>query len=249
MSALPKPNKFNVNVSLQEVEKTFPTISRTLALLISERRQNLRKWLGASGENPIQGYCAKSWGNPTKDYPVAPLRKQFFELLLSLVWTRKHKSDEMDAVLDALVVPCPGKEHDGLTRWVANEFVPFWVNVKDAYPDFFDKCSRKSRRCCGILPFTNPTESGAQTSSTDEYDTGPTLNSYTETRMVAFTSSVATIIACLLPTLAIAALSKLQQTAEILGVIAVFTAIFAIGLMFMTGGGTSRVEIFTATAA
>jgi hypothetical protein len=41
----------------------------------------------------------------------------------------------------------------------------------------------------------------------------------------------------------------MHTTAELLGFIALFTAIFAIGLMVLTDSGTSRTEIFTATAA
>lgn len=75
------------------------------------------------------------------------------------------------------------------------------------------------------------------------------LTVYSEARMLRFTSAVATIIACLLPTVAIAVLSSLQSTGELLGVIAAFTTIFAMGLMFLTDAATSRVQIFTATAA
>jgi len=60
---------------------------------------------------------------------------------------------------------------------------------------------------------------------------------------------VATIIACLLPTVAITVLSKIHETGQRLGAIAGFTALFAAGLMCLTKAGTSRVEIFTATAA
>jgi hypothetical protein len=67
--------------------------------------------------------------------------------------------------------------------------------------------------------------------------------------MLQFTSAVATVIACVLPTVAIAILSKMHSMPEILGFIGLFTTLFAVGLMLLTDAGTSRVEIFTATAA
>lgn len=76
-----------------------------------------------------------------------------------------------------------------------------------------------------------------------------TVETYSGKSMLQFTSRVATIIACLLPTVAIAVLSKIHDTGPRLGAIAGFTAIFAAGLMGLTDAGTSRVEIFTATAA
>lgn len=76
-----------------------------------------------------------------------------------------------------------------------------------------------------------------------------TIEIYREGRILRFTSFITTIVACLLPTVAIAVLAQLHTTAQLLGLIAVFTAVFAGGLMLLVDSGTSRVEIFTATAA
>lgn len=67
--------------------------------------------------------------------------------------------------------------------------------------------------------------------------------------LIRFTNYVATIIACLLPIVGIVVLSKLDTQAKILGFIALFTALFAMGIMILTDASTSRTEIFTATAA
>ncbi len=67
--------------------------------------------------------------------------------------------------------------------------------------------------------------------------------------MLKFTSFVATVVACLLPTLAIVILTRVETTAQKLGLIAGFTALFSIGLIWLTDAGTSRVQIFAATAA
>lgn len=173
-----------------------------------------------------------------------PLLKQFLLLLRSLVWS--PKPDKSRVNLD-LVVPRQGHRVDGLTLWVAKEFVPFYHNLKEACHRLTSKRARES------LPL--PNSSNGSNSTTNTPITGakrsepPTLNTYSEDRMLRFTSSVATVIACLLPTMAIAILAKLHSTGVLLGVIAALTAVFAIGLMFLTDAGISRVEIFTATAA
>ena len=66
--------------------------------------------------------------------------------------------------------------------------------------------------------------------------------------MLRFTSGVATVVACLLPTLAISILTTACGMTETLLYIGGFTALFSIGLMILTTD-TSRVQIFTATAA
>jgi hypothetical protein len=62
------------------------------------------------------------------------------------------------------------------------------------------------------------------------------------------TSIVTTVVACLLPTIAITVLAKVHGMSLILGLIALFTGLFSIGLVFLSSS-SSRVEIFTATAA
>lgn len=62
------------------------------------------------------------------------------------------------------------------------------------------------------------------------------------------TSIITTVVACLLPTIAITILAKVHGMGVILGLIALFTAIFAFGLVLLSST-SSRVEIFTATAA
>lgn len=196
------------------------------------------------GNYPIEGPGDATWGD-MKEAPVdpKPLFKQFLLLLRGLVWTPKaEKKNNLD-----LIVPRPGHKVDGLTLWVANEFVPFYQNLKEAVHNLATRRARDS------LPPPNSWRGGQPTTSTsatsEKKVEPPTLNTYSEDSMLRFTSSVATVIACLLPTLAIAILAKLHSEGVLIGVIAAFTAVFAIGLMFLTDAATSRVEIFTATAA
>ncbi len=77
----------------------------------------------------------------------------------------------------------------------------------------------------------------------------PTIQTYSNNNIRKFTSHVATIIACLLPIVAIGVLSTMHRTAEIIGFITLFVGIFAIGLMCVADADTKRTDIFTATAA
>ncbi|KAF5873537.1 uncharacterized protein Bfra_004999 [Botrytis fragariae] len=225
--------------------------------------ETLRTWLKRVGEHCISGDAACIWGDYTENVVEAkPLKWQFVSLVRSIFWPTAPNPDNLD-----LIVPRKGHTVDGLTLWVANEFVPFWHSIKQAL-------RRKKRKTISEengLPttenkshslFEKIESSGSSRSwfsrrksifSTAEGDQKSKdragLTVYSEARMLRFTSAVATVIACLLPTVAIAVLSSLESTRELLGVIAAFTAIFAMGLMFLTDASTSRVEIFTATAA
>jgi len=71
--------------------------------------------------------------------------------------------------------------------------------------------------------------------------------------MLKFTSFVATfvatVVACILPAGAIAVLATANTLRDKLLYIGGFTALFAIGLLWLTDVATSRIQIFTATAA
>ena len=62
-------------------------------------------------------------------------------------------------------------------------------------------------------------------------------------------SAVATLVACILPTIAIGILATAEGMTHKLLYIGGFTLLFALGLMALTDCSTSRLNIFTATAA
>ena len=80
-----------------------------------------------------------------------------------------------------------------------------------------------------------------------DFMNGKSLKEYSDDAIIKLTNNVATLFACLLPTVAIVVLYNIHGMATRLGVIAALTAGFSIALMIVTQA--TRVEIFTATAA
>ena len=74
-----------------------------------------------------------------------------------------------------------------------------------------------------------------------------TLTKYSERTIMRVTSSISTVMACLLPTVAITVLSQVHGLRNLLLCLAGFAIVFASGLIFL--GTATRVEIFAATAA
>jgi hypothetical protein len=215
----------------------------------------------------IGGPGAESWGKLEQKFSTPEsLLSQFLRLF-------KSETAEEDEIKLDLVIPRKSEKVDGLTLWVAHKWIPFWHNLpqlsfKRAISSFRQndashehdvegrssaerekgapgrKIIREKISClCGPKPREH------ETANQETPTVQPTLDTYSMNSMLRFTSFFATVVACLLPTVAISVLSTMHSTAMLLGFIALFTAIFAMGLMSLTDPGTSRTEIFTATAA
>jgi len=203
--------------------------------------ENLRIWLmrPECGNDCIGGKGSDAWGDiydAEKD--PKPLSRRILLLLRSIFWPRKESPNKLD-----LVSARPYQKVDGLTRWVAQEWIPFyqaWLNDRMAAKSKDLENSSVKKRL--------PSEKKTQDNQNDNNQPS-SLAQYSERSMLKFTSSVATVVACILPTLAIGILATAHGTMHVLLYIGGFTALFAIGLMFLTNAETSRVEIFTATAA
>ncbi|RDW74191.1 hypothetical protein BP5796_07633 [Coleophoma crateriformis] len=237
ISELPVANRYNVN---------------TLRECIQDR------W--RKDNPPLVCRSAETWGTGKE---VGNTPKSLCGYFQRLFWPKKFEGKKLN-----LIVPRKECKVDGLTLWIANHFVPFWHGISNRWPrephrNTSDVRGEKrnstifkvGKRMCSILPCIccwGSTGSSNETTGTEpngNYKAGDLLTKYTESGMLRFTSWVATIVACLLPIMAISVLSKLHSPDELLGVIAAFTAAFAVGLMCLTNASTSRVEIFTATAA
>lgn len=180
----------------------------------------------------VCGPGSQTWGESHRHRAPLPLSRQFLNLVTFWREEEKAKTD--------LVIPRVVTEVDGITLWVANKFVPFWHSVRSAMGR---KMPPKS------LPKTEPKK---KATFVDAREVQPTLVSYSESYlgpMIRITSFVATVTACLLPTVAIVVLSSVHTLAKLLGFIALFTALFSMGLILLTNHETSSQQIFTATVA
>jgi hypothetical protein len=203
--------------------------------------ETLRNWISDEryGGRCIEGSGSRSWGPLTPPEGPAPRKKsierQFLQILWRLVWPKKLEDKNLD-----LIFPAPIHKVAGLTGWVANEWAPFWLELCKM-PFWLKLCETPFWLKLCKLWKANKQDTPCSCKAWP-------LNTFSEHRMKLFTSSVATLVACLLPIAAITVLSNLHSNAKTLGIMAVFTVVFAGGLMYLAGGA-SRVEIFTATAA
>ena len=229
--------------------------------------KSFRKWLRheEAGKFSIRGGGEQStWGNlyenPDADKPT--LWKQFRELLRNLIWMPPGSSDNLD-----LVMTKPSGRIDGFTRWVACYLIPFYEEFR-VYREKRKADKRLSQVNSDVEKNANDTNCipshgklyQCREKRQEEKFKKPdkwvkkvkkeeTIETWSEKGILKFTSGVSTVIACLLPVVAITVLSQVQGTRNLLLCLAGFAVIFTVGLMFLTNGTSSRVEIFTATSA
>jgi hypothetical protein len=204
---------------------------------------NLLKWLKLANY-PVSGPGENSWGDVnTLDGDPPPLWQQFRRLVRTIFYEREADKVHLD-----LIMPRKNKEVDGLTKWVYSQGVPFWEGVCVKWIHFWEPTERLpqwlsdlGRRVSDASQDSNKSEGTMEEKSN--------IVTYRVKRLVAFTTFVTTIVASLLPILAIVVLSGIHKQRMILGFIALFTGLFTMGLMILTPSGTSRTEIFTASAA
>jgi hypothetical protein len=175
--------------------------------------------------------------------PAKPLIYQFVKMLWSLV---RLKPTTNDPNLDLFAVRPPAKT-DGLTRWVSTDFIPSWEECRKRFK------TREADEENGHPPRPVPAESKRNKKKTKKKSKKEfkknTLATYGEMNILRFTSAISTIVACLLPTMASVVLTQVKGTRNLLICFLEFAVLFAGGLIFLTSGTVSRVEVFTATAA
>lgn len=186
-----------------------------------------------------------TWGNLYKmEKDQGSLKRGFVKLLWRLIWSNPSSSNDLD-----LVAIRPSQNIDGFTRWVASDFFPY-------YNDFCEYMRTRRTRDVEAASRSaqNPEEEKPKEEEKPEDEEPPapktnTLSTYSQSGMLKFTSSVSTVVACLLPTVAIIVLAQVQGMRNLLLCLVGFAVIFSTGLIFLTSGTASRIEIFTATAA
>ncbi|KAH8660975.1 hypothetical protein BGZ60DRAFT_115900 [Tricladium varicosporioides] len=227
--------------------------------------KSLRKWLRhpGFGDFCIRGNGEQStWGDLYKDPDAGlpSLWRQFWLVVWAFIWPQPPPENELD-----LVVTRPQSKIDGFTQWVTWYWIPFTA----AYLQYREKKGEEKRvkaqpdpeknPSTSCLPFhkshrkrknkkskNKPIEAKTKVSKLEK---GETIKMWSEKGVLKFTSGVSTVIACLLPVVAITVLSQLHGKRDLLICVASFAIIFAVGLIFLTNGTSTRVEIFTATAA
>jgi hypothetical protein len=241
--------------------------------------ESLHTWIQDHIRNTlnITGPGNDTWGDLTKMPKPKSLCHEFGSLLGSILWETKSEEENLDLVIprkeadiDPLTRWVAGH---GTPFWhnLKNAFkktstykavAPIWRLLCKP----FKSRQNKDDKLPGGTLSKQRTHSNASTLSAfkrwmmfqqtaqpekrkEEADEPPSLATYSMNAMIRFTNFVATVVACLFPIIAIVVLSKLHTQAQILGFIALFTAIFAIGIMILCDSGTSRTEVFTATAA
>jgi hypothetical protein len=208
----------------------------------------LRKWLEdpEGGDFGIAGRGEQNtWGDlyePSK--PAVPLRYQFAKILWSLV-RLKPATEDLD--LDLVVAGQPEKI-DGLSRWVSTDFIPFWTECRKRWRSPKKEADEENIHKPKTSPAGAKRNKKRKKNAKKEFKRD-TLATFAEMNILRFTSAVSTIVACLLPTIAITVLTQVHGTRNLLLCLAVFAVIFAGGLIFLTSGTASRVEVFAATAA
>ncbi|KAF2177272.1 hypothetical protein K469DRAFT_603778 [Zopfia rhizophila CBS 207.26] len=238
---------------LKEYNEALLQFSQICALPDPEpfNMRTLREWLrndhGAAYSVRGSDGLRHIWGTLYGDEDPG-LPKKFARLLKSLVGVQPSYRNERD-----LAVTTPATKVDGLTRWVATELVPFGRAVLQHLKDLMEKAKK---------PHDEETQSDDDSVESVEEEASPeklpwddqvekeeTLVSWSEKGALKATSALSTVVACLLPVVAISILSQLHGLRNLLGCLAGFASLFAIVLIFLTQGTSSRTEIFAATAA
>jgi hypothetical protein len=233
------------------IDKAVLQYSQVSALSDPEayNMSSLRRWLfredGANGTVRSENGADETWGN-MKDGDVSDnLWKHFRTVLEALIWAKAPPKVDLD-----LVVTHPETKIDGLTRWAVYYLAPFYWTLREKR-----QRTRKEQKATSEVANKTPDsmsdEEAQKKKPSDETDPEDqnTVKSMSELTALRLTSSLSTIIACLIPVVAIAVLTQVSGTRDLLLCITGFAVVFAVGLIFLTQGTSSRTEIFAATAA
>lgn len=219
--------------------------------------RSLRSWLTSmsehGGKKDICGKFGtdKTWGSLDPEVDSKALSTRCWEVFVALVWAKDPPTSDED-----LVSTMPDVKIDGLTRWVAYYLAPLWWEIKATGILWREsKTSRQDEES------TEPTPKNVKKAKKDkrgkkgkksrkrDIEVLETLESISEHTALRFTSGLTTVTACLMPVVAIAVLTQVSGTRDLLLCITGFAVMFAILLIFLTRGTSSRTDIFAATAA
>ncbi|KAH8660977.1 hypothetical protein BGZ60DRAFT_530968 [Tricladium varicosporioides] len=217
-----------------------------------------------------------TWGNIYEDPDEnLSLWNLFGHMVWAFFWLKPPpEGEDLD-----LVATRSYTQVDGFTRWITGYLIPFteaWKDKRQRKKDMDEESSVEStqrsqnRNCCLALPRQRCCPKRKERTAKDEKKTKATrhriidpkhwltpaenyqvepIRYWSENTIIRFTSGISTVTACLLPVAAITVLAQLHGTRNLLLCIAGCAALFSVLLIFLTQGISTRVEIFTATAA
>ncbi|KAK3991552.1 hypothetical protein QBC44DRAFT_368015 [Cladorrhinum sp. PSN332] len=214
----------------------------------SRSMSTLLKWLVApmAGNFKIRGRGSEVWGKQYERTTQTSLKQQIPELVFNLCNMNKSSTR------DDLIAPQEKKSVDGITLWL-QEVVYILSTIYTTFTDrraerHFEHSDVEMGQQRSVPPRTAPNrERLEETELRDlklDYIAAPT---YPGQSLFPLISKSVTFTACMLPIVAVAALLDVETLPRQIALIAGFTALFAFGLMMLTG--ITRAQIFTATCA
>jgi hypothetical protein len=240
---------------------------------------SLRAALKDCHEDGLTGPGAKTWGDVSEIQPKSKsLPRLTLGLITGFFVSPDPERKEIDnEFLEDLIVPHKDYKPDGLTQWVKQSFIPFFDHIYEHYLYPVLHCilsiwkyivrlwhnwlrpvpqqRHDPEKKDSSVPSSSNSSMGGSVSPTTTNNSDTSTNSITKNLsqysglcIERIASIITTVVACLLPVVAITILARIHSMGLILGLIAVFTAVFAVGLVLLSSS-SSRVEIFTATAA
>ncbi|RDW74200.1 hypothetical protein BP5796_07642 [Coleophoma crateriformis] len=229
-----------IQTLLYKYNKALLQVSQIAALPEPDPQtvESLRLWLTRTngGDYSIVGLGADTWGDifteEEKDQKLIP---HLLQVLRTLFWKREPTNEKYPLVKSRMVAIKAPTKLDGFTEWVVREWIPFWHKQKPK--------SKAIRKASG----DRDAEKGNRIAKSNNFPN--TITQYSENSILRFTCSVATIVACLLPTLGIYIISTVDSIHIRIVYIIGFTALFAMALVFFTSAAHPKISIFTATAA
>ncbi|KAF2634167.1 hypothetical protein P280DRAFT_464076 [Massarina eburnea CBS 473.64] len=238
-----------IRTVLKKYNKALLLHSQVCALPNPEpfNMRTLRKWL----RHREGGKCSifdsnglvSTWGDLTADGDANAdsLWKQFGRLVWGLVRTRTLPNNDSDLALTA-----PRVELDGLTHWIAVELIPFRRALMKRWKNRKSKGQDEEKNSVGKIEKIDKRRREAKKEATKKQET---LVKWSKSGALKVTSTISTLVACLMPVVAISVLSQLHGLTNLLLCLAGFALLFALGIIFLTQGTSKRTEVFAATAA
>jgi hypothetical protein len=251
-------NKDNALLQFSQMSALGGADNADLEILrcLVERRGANGGGVTGGDDSKVSGDGSKVWGDPRA--PTMP-KKTLSELILNLFTGLFESPVQRPTVCknefqETLIVPSPGRRPDCLTQWIVHSFIPLCDLLGKIYKNTISggfsswlRSSRNRRDMEHVSPERNSNFDISSTATTATPLMVMRNRMYRDSFIIRTISIVTTTVACLFPTIAIIILARVRTIGMTLGLIALFTAMFALGLVLVSSG-SSRMQIFTATS-